>query len=161
TAQRPAGPLAPCTSGNYSVSVIPDGTARSWPNWTSHVDTFTVTNTSTDCSDTYAMSYTATGPLYGVTLNKTTAFLNPLASTKVVATYSVGDPAAGVLKLKALGTNAGSGVSDTSWFNVTATQPPGSPRADLTPYNAENQDYSRCTASCFSATYALSTVPYF
>lgn len=35
------------------------------------------------------------------------------------------------------------------------------PLVSLTPYNYDDQDYGRCAASCFAATYSQSTVPYF
>ena len=121
-AQRPTGPLVACQSQNFSVSVTPDGGAASWPQNTSgHTSTFTVMNTSTDCSDNYSFSKTTSGPISGVSLNKSSAFLNPQASTTVIATYSVGVQGAGVLTLKATGTSAGSTAIDTGWFNVSVT----------------------------------------
>ncbi|HEV8265782.1 MAG TPA: hypothetical protein VGQ06_12615, partial [Gemmatimonadales bacterium] len=51
-------------------------------------------------------------------------------------------------------------MSDTGWFNVPIVVPAGAPVLDATPYNFNKQDYGRCAAACFAATYAQSTVPY-
>ena len=154
------GPLVICTSQQFPVSVTPDGTTRSWTQYTiSHPDTFTVKNTSLDCSATYNLSHTETGPILGVSLNKSTVTLSPGASTKVVATYDVGSPGTGVLTLKAVA-QLDPNFWDTGYFTVTAVT--GAPTNwDISPLNHDNQIIGRCAAACFAASYAQSTVPYF
>ena len=125
TANRLPARANPCLSGNYSVLVTPHGGSVNWQQNTSgHTSTFTVHNTSLDCADTYVITYTASGPISGVTLSRTNFTLLPLDSTNVVATYSVGALGTGLLTVKATGTNAGSGVSDVGDYTVTASGPP-------------------------------------
>lgn len=51
--------------------------------------------------------------------------------------------------------------SNGGWYPVTWSNTPGTPVVDVSPYNFDKQDYSRCAIACFAATYAQSTVPYF
>jgi RHS repeat-associated protein len=48
----------------------------------------------------------------------------------------------------------------TGSYNVVSEGGPP-PIVDLSPFDGDNQDMARCAASCFAATYAQSTVPYF
>jgi len=90
-----------------------------WPsNTNGHADTFTVTNTGI-CQDTYHFGPSAGGPISGVTLNKTSAYLPTHGSnTTVIATYNVGGPGTGTLTLSASGTDGP--ASDYGSYNVTA-----------------------------------------
>jgi len=132
-ASAQAGPLAPCPSGDYGVSVTPDGGSVSWPQYTNgHTSTFTVTNTSPDCVQTHYFTYTVSGPISGVTLDRTTyGGLQPGNSITVTATYNVGAPGSGVLTLKS--TIQYSTVWDEGYFNVTVQPPPPPPQISVTP----------------------------
>jgi RHS repeat-associated protein len=115
-----ASPLILCQSGNYRVSVTPDGATARWPQYTNGDSSkFTVTNTSPDCANSYSLSYTATAPISGVTLDKTNSgTLQPGYSTIVKATYNVGAAGSGTLTLHAAGQYGG--VSDDGYYSVTA-----------------------------------------
>jgi RHS repeat-associated protein len=160
----PQGLLMPCQEGNYAVSVGPNGGAVSWPqNTNGHTSTFTVRNGSPDnCANNYTFSYTATGPISGVTLDKMGAGLGPGASTTVTATYNVGAAGSGVLTLQAVGEYVPV-VSDNGYYNVTVLPPPPPTQPsnwDVAPFNHDHQAVGRCAAGCFAAMYAHSTVPY-
>jgi len=115
----------------YAVSVTPDGGTATWTSNTGgHQSTFTVTNTGT-CQDTYSFNPATTGPITGVTLDKTSYTLSPGAHITVTATYSVGAPGSGVLTLAADGNS-----SDQGYFNVTvqaAYQVTVTPKGTTTP----------------------------
>src|SRR5437660_41389 len=100
----------------FAVSVTPDGGQVTWnANTNGHTSTFTVTNTGT-CQDTYNFSKSATGPISGVTINKTSATLAAGASTTVTVNFTAGALGTGVLTLHAAGN---SGDSDNGTYNVT------------------------------------------
>lgn len=106
---------------NYAVSVTPDGGSASWASNTSgHTATFTVTNTGA-CQDTYTFTYSATGPISGVSLDQSSAVLPAGGQTTVTATYSVGAPGTGVLTLTASGSIGG--ATDNGYYNVTVVLP--------------------------------------
>jgi len=137
------------------VSVIPKGGSQSWlPNTGGHTATFTVTNKGDPNS--YSFSYVATGPITGVSLDKTDATLGTGEHTTVTATYGVGAAGSGVLTLWADGGLA----SDSGYYNVVA-ELSGAPMVDVTPHNYGKQDYSLCAIGCFAAVYGQGTVPYF
>jgi RHS repeat-associated protein len=139
---------------DYAVSVTPKGgSAAWWTNTSNHPDTFTVTNTG-NCPDTYSFSVSATGPITGITLNKTTASLNPGLSTKVVATYSVTTIGTGRLTLTASASIGGE--DDSGFYNVNVT----SPVISLDPHNGDYRDVTKCVASCFDAVAGYNTPPY-
>ena len=155
-----AGP-PPCPTA-VSVAVTPDASPVSRAEQTTgHTATFTVQNTGT-CNDTYNFTYTTIGPISGVTLNKTSASVQIGNNTTVIATYNVGTPGTGVLKLRATGVTQGSNgiAKDSGWFNVTVVAVP-LPLVSMTPYNFDDRERSRCAASCFTASYSQSTIPYF
>lgn len=144
---------------DYAVSVTPDGGSATWSaNTSGHQSIFTVTNTG-ECVDTYDFTKFTTGPISGVTLNKTIAELQPGVSTTVTATYSVDAAGAGTLTLAATGRVAG--TQNNGYYNVTVTVPPGTPVVDVSPYNFDKQDYGRCANTCFAATTSHATVPYY
>jgi len=130
-----------------SVSVTPDGGSAQWPaNTNGHTATFTVYNTGA-CNDTYTFSYTLSGPISGVSLDKTSASVTVGNSTTVTATYNVGSAGSGVLTLKANGTTLGSDglkAADNGHFDVTVTPPPPPPQIAVTP------DAGTATASLYS-----------
>jgi len=136
----------PCPSP-MSVAVTPDGGSVSWQaNTNGHTTTFTVNNTS-NCNDTYTLSSTAGAPISGVSLSRTSLPVNAHSSGTVTATYNVGSPGTGVLKVKAQGSTLGSDglkAADSGDVSVTATPPPPPPTIAVTP------DAGTATASLFS-----------
>ncbi len=125
---------APCP-GIMSVSVQSPGSAQWPPNTNGHTATFTIYNTGA-CNDTYTFSYTVSGPISGVSLNKTTAPVGVGGNTTVIATYNVGSPGFGVLTLTAKGNTIGSDglkAIGSGSVNVTVTQPPPPPQIAVTP----------------------------
>jgi RHS repeat-associated protein len=143
---------------NFSVSVTPDGNPVTvYANTSGNQVTFNVDNTGA-CPDSYGFNYTATGSITGVTLDKSFANAPVGYHGTVTATFSVGAVGTGVLKL-----NAGGSATDDGRFHVTVSpppRPPGSPIVDITPYNFDKQDYSRCANACFAAMTQRATVPY-
>jgi RHS repeat-associated protein len=121
-----------------------------------------VRNTGT-CTDTYSFAYSATGPVFGVALDRTSFLLASNQSVNVTASYSVGVPGSGVLGLSATGGIGG--ALDNRSFNVTANAPPppspGAPVVDASPTSFLKQDYGMCATACFAVTASRSTVPYF
>src|ERR1051326_4797313 len=119
-----------------SASVTPDGGTASWQsNTNGHTATFYVFNAG-GCTDTYTISYTAGVPISGVSLNHTTLSVAPGGSDSVIATYNVGSPGVGVLKLKAQGNTTGSDGKkglDSGYVTVTVTGPTPT---SLLPYSA-------------------------
>jgi len=107
---------------NYAVSVTPKGSSVTWiANTNGHTSTFTVTNTGT-CQDSYNFTPSTTGPVSGVTLNKTSATLAAGTNTTVIATYNVGAPGTGTLTLTAFAGTGGE--QDAGYFSVTVTPAP-------------------------------------
>ncbi|MFQ5808418.1 MAG: hypothetical protein ACE5JM_02265, partial [Armatimonadota bacterium] len=146
--------------GPANVEVTPDGaTTPERPAYTSgYTASFTVRNTGTargfyDISCWGSSNVTCTGT------SQTFVVLNPGQSTGVDAYYDVGAPGTGTLTLEAYNTRD-DGDHDTGYYNVPVVGPPA-PQVDVTPYNYDSQDMARCAVSCFAATYAHSTVPYF
>jgi len=118
---RHSRPALPCPNP-MSVAVTPDGDSQQWgANTNGHAATYWVKNTGA-CNDTYTFTSSATGPIAGVSLNKTSAAVAVANSTSVVATYNVGAAGTGILKLKATGNVLGSdglkGI-DSGYFNIT------------------------------------------
>jgi len=149
-----------CGGPPYSVSVTPDnGSTPSRPNqsggWSA---TFTVRNTGT-ASDVYDITCNGAA---GVTCTGTDVASVHVASgglAVVTAFYDVGAPGTGHLTLDAI--SPSSDAADGGAYNVPIVVPAGAPIVDATPYNFSKQDYGRCAAACFAATYGQSTVPYF
>ncbi len=101
---------------DYAVSVTPKGGSATWPvNTNGHTAAFTVTNTG-NCDGTYTFTSRDSGPISGVTLDKTSKFLLHGQSTPVTATYNVGGAGSGVLTVRA----SGYAIADSGWYNVTA-----------------------------------------
>src|SRR6267143_1586874 len=126
----PTQPQGPSAEGrgsvdafaNYAVSVTPKGSSVTWiANTNGHTSTFTVTNTGT-CQDSYNFTPSTTGPVSGVTLNKTSATLAAGTNTTVIATYNVGAPGTGTLTLTAFAGTGGE--QDAGYFSVTVTPAP-------------------------------------
>src|SRR5439155_7225505 len=85
---RNSRPALPCPNP-MSVAVTPDGGSQQWiANTNGHTATYTVYNTGA-CNDTYSFSYTVSGPISGVSLNKTSAPVAVGGNTTVIATYNV------------------------------------------------------------------------
>jgi RHS repeat-associated protein len=146
-----------CEPGQYSVTVTKQGTDPSWvEGTTAHTAVFTIQNG--PCTDTYDYTFSATGPITAVTLNKTSSGLTGNASTTVTATYNVDNPGTGQLTLLAVGRVGGASGAD--YYLVTATIPAGAPVVTpAVPFLEQN--YRRCANSCFAALTSRATVPYF
>lgn len=155
-----------CDMVTYRVNVNPQGGGASYAPYTNgHTSTFTVTNTGL-CQDTYTFTSTATGPISGVTLSPASLTLAPQQQGTVTATYNVGTPGNGVLTTTGILTMTARGsstvhASASGYYNVTVAWPTGTPAVDASPYDFDNQDYSRCADACFAATMSWGTVPYF
>lgn len=139
------------------MSVTPKGgTPVSWPAGTGgHIFTFSVRNNG-NYAETYHINCVGTQTVSCTSIDQSDVPLGPGASTTVTATYSVAGSGGGILKV-----TASRLVSDYGYLNVTALRPSGSPIVDLTPYNFNNQDYSRCAHACFAAMTSRATVSYF
>ena len=141
----------------WSVSVTPDNaTGPNWgPNTGSHQALFTVTNTGSGGStDTYTLTCSATGNVTCTSVKPTSKSLVNGAFFTDTVTYAVTGPGTGVLKLTATGTVS---ATDQGSYNIQVGYP--IPALAGIPFNDQNM--SRCAASCFQYTYAQSTVPYF
>jgi len=115
-------PLVLCQSGHYAVGVTPNGGTVTWQTNTSgDTSKFTVTNGSSDCTEGYSFTHTESGPISGVTLDRTSTGIGPGQSVTVKATYSVGAAGVGTLTLKATGQFAGDW--NTGDYTVTVVPP--------------------------------------
>jgi RHS repeat-associated protein len=147
------------TGTDYAVSVTPDGGGEQRQQGTSgHMFVFTIINTGL-CEDSYSIVVSKNGTIASASVNPSAVWLlAPSAQTTVTVTYSVGSSPGGVITVTATGSF---GVTDNGTVHVTVVPPPGAPIVDLTSYTFETQNYGRCAVSCFAATHAQSTVPYF
>jgi len=144
----------------YRVSVTPDNSTTPWrPNQTGGWSaTFTVKNTGSE-PDVYELFCNGTAGVTCTGTDSLSVSLGSGAQTVVTAFYAVGAPGTGHLTLTAV---PGFGeTSDGGAYNVPIMVPAGAPIVDATPYNFNKQDYGRCAAACFAATYAQGTAPYF
>jgi hypothetical protein len=114
---------------------------------------FTVMNTG-EVSDVYTLTCGSLGGVSCVSVQPTSLELEPYWEDAVRVTFNVGS-GGGKLSLTATG-----GATDKGSYIVTIADPPA-PLVDLTPHNADHQDMARCAESCFAATAAFSTVPYY
>lgn len=118
-------------------------------------------------------SWFAVGGTSQVSVTGTTpgVFTNTQSFTPTL-TFSGGQPV--WIRLILRGTSSGTlsgGIAkvqvfaSTGWttdpYAITWSHVSGPPVVDVSPYNFDKQDYSRCAHACFAATYAQSTVPYF
>ncbi|HEV8600685.1 MAG TPA: hypothetical protein VGQ69_15090, partial [Gemmatimonadales bacterium] len=137
--------------------VSPEGStiANKTAHTTGNTYAFRVQNEGTQ-QDTYTL--TCTG-VENLTCTNWPPSLTLAAGTfqNVTVTFSTASQGTGQLYFKAISAQAG----DTGWVNVPVVPPSGAPRASFLPYLEAKQDYGRCAASCFAATYAQSTVPSF
>ncbi len=124
--------IAPCVSGNYVVSVTPDDSTVTWPQFTNgHTARFTVTNLSSDCTESYNFTHTESGPISGVTLDRSSSGLGPGVSVTVTATFNVGAAGGATLTVKATGAFAGDW--NTGEYVITVQPPPPPPQIAVTP----------------------------
>jgi RHS repeat-associated protein len=117
-----------CQGPTHSVLVTPQGSPVSWqPLTTGHTAVFTVKNTG-NASEGYGFVCSTTGPVTCTSLDKTSATLAAGASTTVTATYGVGYPGSGVLKLTAtgfIGHDVGNGTYNVTVVHTVAVTPDG------------------------------------
>jgi RHS repeat-associated protein len=145
-----------CEPGQYSVTVTKTGGDPSWAEGTTgHSAQFTVQNG--PCTDTYDFTFTATGPISGVTLNQTSMGLPANGITTVTATYNVDNPGTGQLTVYATGRVGHAAGAD--YYFVTATIAAGAPVVTAAlPFLSSS--YGRCANACFAAMTSRATVPY-
>jgi RHS repeat-associated protein len=150
------GGLPICQPEDYSVTVTKEGSDPTWTEGTSaHTAVFTIQNG--PCTDTYDYTFSATGPIASVTLDKTNSPLSANASTTVTATYNVDNAGTGQLTLWAVGRTGHASGADL--YSVTATIPAGAPVVTAAvPFLSP--DYGRCANACFAAMTSKATVPY-
>ncbi|HEV8356641.1 MAG TPA: hypothetical protein VGQ17_07700, partial [Gemmatimonadales bacterium] len=149
----PAGLLAQ----TYGVSVTPQGgTAPNTPIWsTGNSYLFRVQNEGS-AQDTWTLTCQGAG---SVTVASCPSSITLAGNTfqRVTVTFSTGNEGTGTLYLTASSSNS----SDQGWVTVPVVVPAGAPRMAVLPYLDAKQDLGRCAVSCFAATYAQGTVPYF
>ncbi|MBL8989428.1 MAG: RHS repeat protein [Gemmatimonadetes bacterium] len=139
------------------LAVTPDGAAE--PNRLIHTSgwtaVFTVANNGSfgsSISLTCATASVVTSCSVQSTIN-----IPPGQQANVNVTYAVGNVGTGTVTLKATGIPG----TDEGFYTVPVTLPGGAPRINAVPYLEAKQEYGRCAASCFAATYAQTTIPYF
>lgn len=147
--------------GGVMVTVTPaktvdSVTANGWldslkftvKNTGSVADKFNLTVTCTTVSCPTAPNPTPAGPVW-LTVNQSV--------TEWVRFYHPSTPVSGSVSLMAADT--ADLVERTGTTTVVGIPAGPFPVVDLSPFNANDQDMSRCAASCFAASYAQSTVP--
>src|SRR5206468_139787 len=102
-------------------------------------------------------SSSTTGPVTGVTLNPTSAFVTAGGQTTVTATYSVTYSGTGTLTLTATGVAIGE--QDHGAYTVTVTS--NGAVISLAPHNGDYRDVTKCAMDCFDAVANYATPPYF
>jgi len=150
-------------SGTWNVPVSfvsPDGqTASARITQTGgYSETFTVTNNGT-VTETYSLTCSGSTNISCTGVTPLQLTLNVGAQATVVAAYNVSSAGTGTLRVVAISGAA----TDTGSYSVPVNNPTaGAPLVDASPmYGHFSQALGRCAASCFAATYAQSTVPYF
>ncbi len=104
----------------YAVKVTPDfATAVRTPNTSGHVETFAVQNLGAS-STTFVIGCATSGTVTCTKTSARTLTLASNASSNVTATYSVGAPGVGTLRLLA----SVADVSDSGMFTITIVAPP-------------------------------------
>ncbi len=148
----------PLAGQTYGVAVSPDGTTTA--NKTIHMpgqtQVFKVINEGT-AAQTFNFTCVGSSNITCTGLSTSSATINGNAFLNVTATYSTGNEGSGSLTFTASGPQS----TDQGTVTVPVVIPAGAPKMSVLPYLEAKQDLSRCAASCFAATYAQSTVPYF
>ena len=144
----------------HTITLTPDGqtaTARLTQTG-NYAEWFTLTNHGGNVY-TYNLSCITSSNVSCISVSRSSVALSPGQQVTFAATYNVGAAGTGSLRVSA---TSGS-VTDTGSYTVPVNSPPaGGPIIDGSPmYGHFMQDMARCAASCFAATYAQSTVPYF
>ena len=144
----------------HTITVTPDGqTAPARITQTGgYTESFTVTNYGGN-QYTYVLTCNSTTNISCTGVSPMQVTLNPGNQATAIASYNVGSAATGTLRVVA----TSGAVVDTGSYSVPVNNPvAGAPILDASPqYGHLSQNMARCSASCFAATYAQSTVPYF
>jgi hypothetical protein len=144
----------------HTITVTPDGqTAASRLTQTGpYTEVFTLTNNGGNVY-TYDLSCITSVNISCIGVGRARVSLVPGGQATIPASYMVGGAGTGTLRVAARFDT----VSDTGSYTIPINNPPtGAPVIDATPMLGHYaQDLARCAASCFAATYAQSTVPYF
>jgi RHS repeat-associated protein len=149
-----SGVMVSVTPAKTSDTVIANGALDSVSftvkNTGSVADKFNVWKTCTTISCPTSANPNPPGP-FSLSVN---------ASVTVwVKFYHPTSPVSGSVQLTAADT--ADMVERTGTTTVLGSPAGPLPVVDLSPFNANNQDVARCAASCFAASYAQGTVPYF
>ena len=152
------GGVAPVWAQTFGVAVTPDGTST--PNRTIHTPGFTqvfkVLNEGTS-SQTFTFTCVGASNVTCTNLSTTSATIAGNAFLNVTATYATLNEGTGSLTFTATGPQS----TDQGSVIVPVVLPAGAPKMSVLPYLDAKQDLGRCAASCFAATYAQSTAPYY
>lgn len=157
------GANLPAYNNTYAVTFqLSASTPTLPPNNNSTVTAFLTTEYSTNSGG----SWFSVGGTSQVVASRSTAGVTTTVQTFTVNLSNVGGAPVWIrliLRGTASGTLPGGAVTvvATNPYAVTWSNTPGTPVVDVSPYNFDKQDYSRCASTCFAATYAQSTVPYF
>ena len=140
-------------------TITPTGTTITTTPQTDSSYTFTITN-SAAASETYQITPICTGAGLdpGCWVSATSAALAASGTTNVTLYYStLAAGATGTIGIAL----ADDGYNFSNAVTVNAGYGAGAPRIDALPYVADNQELTRCAMSCYTATYAQGTVPYY
>jgi RHS repeat-associated protein len=144
----------------HTITLTPDGqTAAARITQTGgYTETFTLKNNG-GALYTYTLTCSGTANISCTGVSPNQVALNPGTQATLAAAYDVLSAGTGTLRVVAV---SGS-VTDTGSYTVPVNNPTaGAPLVDASPmYGHRAQNMGRCAASCFAATYAQSTVPYF
>ncbi len=140
------------------ITVTPDGTLE--PNRTiqstGNVATFSVTRAAGGSGGSLLGFTCAVASMVTACTPPAGTLIGPGQTIMVNVTYSVGNVGTGTVTLRA----SGPAGTDDGYKTVPVVLPAGAPRLSALPYLEVKQDYGRCAAACFAATYSQSTVPY-
>ncbi len=140
------------------ITVTPDGTLE--PNRTiqsvGNVATFSVTRAPGGIGGSLLGFTCAVASMVTACTPPAGTLIGPGQTIMVNVTYDVGNVGTGTVTLRA----SGPAGQDDGYKTVPVVLPPGAPRISALPYLEAKQDYGRCAAACFAATYSQSTVPY-
>jgi RHS repeat-associated protein len=141
----------------YGVSVTPQGstTANRTTHTTGYTQSFRVQNEGS-ASQTFTFTCGGASGVACTSVSQSSATLAGNTFINVTATYSTANEGTGQLYFRATGPQS----TDQGYVWVPILLPAGAPRMTVLYLDAK-QDLGRCAMSCFAATYAQSTVPYY
>lgn len=146
-----------CLTGAHTTVTPCGGNASAFTNATGQLVTFTLQNTDPS-GESYDLSCSYTAPVTSCSVSSFIDFPNGSGSQSVRVTYATAATAGtGSVTLTALSSVTGDEAKGE--FHVAVSYPT---MTVTTAFNTnDNQDLSRCAASCFAVTEAIASVPYF